>query len=152
VTSAKSPKSYDRLIADADRLLENGQPAKAQKLYDEALALQPNGVAALTGQAYVLLDREKVMSAIATFKRALTVSADYPGAIFGLAEAYRAQGESAQALEQYRRYLNVAPAGADAHAARGQIRTLEAGPHRRAEPPSPTAIIPDDNTSPPPAR
>jgi hypothetical protein len=152
VAPARSPKSYDRLITDADRLLENGQPVKAQKLYDEALALQPTGVAALTGQAYVLLDREKVMSAIATFKRALAVSPDYPGATFGLAEAYRAQGDSAHALEQYRRYLNIAPGGADAHAARGQIRTLEGGVQRRAaDPPSPTAIIPD-NTAPAPVR
>jgi predicted Zn finger-like uncharacterized protein len=148
---AAKPKTYDRLIADADRLLENGQPGKAQKLYEEALAMQPNGVAALTGQAYVLLDREKVMSAIATFRRALAAEPDYPPAVFGLAEAFRAQGENAQAIETYKRYLAVAPSGADAPAARGQIKSLEAGPARRAEPPSPTATIPADPTTPPAA-
>jgi predicted Zn finger-like uncharacterized protein len=148
--AASKPKTYERLIADADRFLENGQPGKAQKLYEEALALQPSGVAALTGQAYVLLDREKVMSAIATFRRALSVSPEYPAAMFGLAEAYRAQGENIQAIEQYKHYLSVAPSGADAHAARGQLKALEAAPPRRIEP-SPTAVIPgsSDPTAPP---
>ncbi|HVR60322.1 MAG TPA: tetratricopeptide repeat protein, partial [Polyangia bacterium] len=141
------PKTYERLVAEADRLLENGQPGKAQKLYDEALAMQPNGVAALTGQAFVLLDREKVMSAIATFRRALAASPDYPAAVFGLAEAFRAQGETAQAIETYKRYLAVAPSGSDAPAARGQIKALEAAPPRHGEP-SPTATIPADPSAP----
>ncbi len=111
--------------------------------------MQPNGVAALTGQAYVLLDREKVMSSIATFRRALSVQPDYPAATFGLAEAYRAQGQTTQAIETYKRYLAVSPGGPDAPAARGQIKALEAGPARRDEPPSPTATIPADPTAPP---
>jgi tetratricopeptide (TPR) repeat protein len=90
------------------------------------------------------------MSAIATFRRALSVSPEYPAAMFGLAEAYRAQGENIQAIEQYKHYLSVAPSGADAHAARGQLKALEAAPPRRAEP-SPTAVIPgsSDPTAPP---
>ncbi|HEX3697138.1 MAG TPA: tetratricopeptide repeat protein [Polyangia bacterium] len=150
-SATPKPKSYDRLIADADRLLENGQSGRAQKLYDEALGMQPNGVAALTGEAYVLLDREKVMSSIATFRRALAARPDFPAATFGLAEAYRAQGENTQAVEIYKRYLAVSPAGPDAPAARGQIKALEGTASRRAEPPSPTATIPasSDPTAPP---
>ena len=63
VTPSPQPRkrraSYERSIADANRALENGQTAKAQKLYDDALRMQPNGVAAITGSAYVLLDKRR---------------------------------------------------------------------------------------------
>jgi hypothetical protein len=44
--------------------------------------------------------------------------------LFGLGEAYRAQGETAPAIEAYKRYLASAPGGADAPAARRQIKEL----------------------------
>ncbi|HVY38748.1 MAG TPA: tetratricopeptide repeat protein, partial [Polyangia bacterium] len=133
------PHSYDRHVADGDRAIENGQTAKAQKLYEEALHLQPNGVAALTGNAYVLLDRHKALSAIDTFKRALNLSPGYAPALFGLAEAYRLEGEPAQAVAAYKRYLESSPSGTDAPAARRQIRELEGQTSARAATEPPTA-------------
>jgi hypothetical protein len=119
------PKTYERLVAEADRLMENGQPARAQKLLDEALAMQPNGVAALSGVAYLQLDRQRPLAAISTFKRALGLSPEFPPALFGLAEAYRAQGEIGHAAENYRKYLGVAAGGPDAPAARRQLKEIE---------------------------
>jgi predicted Zn finger-like uncharacterized protein len=123
--AATKGKSYERLVADADRLLENGQTAKAQRLYDEALAMQPNGVAALTGSAFLLLDRHKPLAAISVFRRALAHAPGFAPALFGLAEAFRAQGDVGQAVDNYKKYLGVAPGGPDAPAAHRQLKELE---------------------------
>ena len=135
------PRSYEHLIAEADHAIENGQTAKAQKLYDEALKLQPNGVAAVTGSAYVLLDKQKPLAAIDTFKRALAGAPSFAPALFGLAEAYRLEGEPAPAIAAYKRYLEASPSGSDAPAARRQIRDLEnqAPAPSRGESPVPVA-------------
>jgi tetratricopeptide (TPR) repeat protein len=139
---AEKPKSYERLVADGDRALENGQTAKAQKLYDEALRMQPNGVAAMTGSAYVLMDKRRPLGAIGLFKQALSSAPHYAPALFGLGEAYRAQGDAAQAVEAYKSYLEQSPTGIDAPAARRQIKDLSeaaATPHNQG----PTATVPD---------
>jgi hypothetical protein len=135
------PRSYEHLISEADRAIENGQTAKAQKLYDEALKLQPNGVAAVTGSAYVLLDKQKPLAAIDSFKRALSGAPTFGPALFGLAEAYRLEGQPAPAITAYRRYLEASPNGSDAPAARRQIRELEsqAPAPSRGESPAPPA-------------
>ena len=119
------PKTYERLVGEADRLMENGQPARAQRLLDEALAMQPNGVAALSGVGYLYLDRQRPLAAISTFKRALGFSPEFPQAIFGLAEAYRAQGQIGLAAENYRKFISVAPGAPDAPAARRQLKEME---------------------------
>jgi len=124
-TGPAKPKTYERLVGEADRLMENGQPARAQKLLDEALQMQPNGVAALSGVAYLQLDRQRPLAAIATFKRALGYSPEFASALFGLAEAYRAQGEIGPAAESYRKYIAVAPTAPDAPAARRQLKEME---------------------------
>jgi predicted Zn finger-like uncharacterized protein len=135
------PRSYEHLVEEADRAIENGQTAKAQKLYDEALKLQPSGVAAVTGSAYVLLDKQKPLAAIDTFKRALAGAPSFAPALFGLAEAYRLEGEPAPAIAAYKRYLEASPSGTDAPAARRQIRELEgqAPAPSRGESPVPAA-------------
>jgi tetratricopeptide (TPR) repeat protein len=146
--AASKGKNYERLVSDADRLLENGQTTRAQKLYDEALQLQPNGVAALTGSAFLQLDRQKPLAAISLFKRALARAPGYPPALFGMGEAYRAQGYTVLAIDYYKQYLATAPGGPDAHAARGQLKELEDAPQRRVDAPSPSAVIPPENIRP----
>jgi cytochrome c-type biogenesis protein CcmH/NrfG len=46
-----------------------------------------------------------------------------------LAEAYRGSGQASQALQSYRRYIQILPLGPDAGSARFQIRTLESKKH-----------------------
>jgi predicted Zn finger-like uncharacterized protein len=121
------PGSYEQLVGDADRWLERGKSAQADKLYAQALAARPDGVAALTGSAYVLLDRQRHFKAIETFRRALAIEPAFGPALFGIGESYRARGDRALALGAYRQYLLVAPSGTDAPAARRQIADLEAG-------------------------
>jgi predicted Zn finger-like uncharacterized protein len=119
------PRSYEQLVAEADRALENGSTGKADKLFADALRLQPNGVAAMTGAGYVLLDKQKPLAAIGMFKRALNNAPTFPQALFGLGEAYRSQGNPAAAVDAYKKYLSATPGGSDAPAARRQLRDLE---------------------------
>jgi predicted Zn finger-like uncharacterized protein len=149
VTDAPArPRGYEQLVAEADRALENGNTAKAQKLIEDALRLQPNGVAAVTSNAYLLLDKHKPLAAIGEFKRALNLSPGFSQAMFGLGEAYRAAGEPGQAVEAYKRYLEAAPGGADAVAARRQVRELESQPARPTH--SVTAPVPSEGGGAPP--
>jgi len=152
--AAESPvrgRSYEQLVAEADRALENGNTSKAEKAVAEALRLQPSGVAAVTSSGFVMLDKQKPLGAIGQFKRALNLAPNYPQALFGLGEAYRSAGDTAQALDAYKKYLAAAPGSPDAPAARRQIRDLEALPPRPSHaasspvqqaPPAPTAPAP----------
>jgi len=127
--AAVEPGGYDHLVTEADRLLENGQAVKAEKMYTQALAAKPEGAGALTGLAYVQLERQHHFKAIEMFHRVLNNQPTYGPALFGIAESYRGRGDNAQALAAYKQYLSVSPSGADAPAARRQIKDLEsAGP------------------------
>jgi predicted Zn finger-like uncharacterized protein len=133
---------YEQLVAEGDHALENGQTGKAQKLYDEALRQQPNGVAAMTGSAYVLMDKRRSLAAIGLFKQALSNAPNFAPALFGLGEAYRSEGEAARAIEAYKHYLDESPTGTDAPAARRQIKDLSdaaAAPRDRG----PAAVVPE---------
>jgi hypothetical protein len=146
--SGSRPRTYEQLVAEANRALENGNTAKAQKFVDDALRMQPSGVAAVTASAYVLLDKRKPLAAVGEFKRALNNSPNFPTALFGLGEAYRAAGDTAQAIDAYKKYLAAAPGGEDAPAARRQVRDLEAQPARPSH--SATANVPEQGGAPPP--
>ncbi|HXU02077.1 MAG TPA: tetratricopeptide repeat protein, partial [Polyangia bacterium] len=148
MTPTGGPKSYAQLVAEADRALENGNTAKAQKFVEEALKLQPSGVAAVTTSGYVLLDKRKPLAAVGEFKRALNNAPNFPQALFGLGEAYRSAGNTPQAIDAYKKYLAAAPAGEDAPAARRQLRELESQPTRPSH--SATATVPEPGAAPPP--
>jgi len=122
---AVEPGSYDHLVTEADRLLENGQAAKAEKMYTQALQAKPDGAGALTGLAYVQLERQRYNKAIDMFRRVLNTQPTYGPALFGIADSYRGRGDNAQALSAYKQYLSISPSGADAPAARRQIKELE---------------------------
>jgi predicted Zn finger-like uncharacterized protein len=108
-TGGAMPHRYEQLVAEANRALENGNTAKAQKFVDEALKLQPSGVSAVTASAYLLLDRRKPLAAVGEFKRALNNAPNFPQALFGLGEAYRSAGDTSQAIDAYKKYLAAAP-------------------------------------------
>ena len=146
--SSGRPRTYEQLVAEANRALENGNTAKAQKFVDEALRLQPSGVAAVTASAYLLLDKRKPLAAVGEFKRALNNSPNFPQALFGVGEAYRSAGDTAQAIDAYKKYLAAAPGGEDAPAARRQLRELESQPARPSH--STTTTVPDPGSAPPP--
>jgi hypothetical protein len=130
VPAASSPhaaETYDRLVSEADRALVNGSTNRAKDLYQKALSQRPAGFKALAGLGFVALDRGQLPAAYDYFKRALTAKTSFPPALFGIAEVHRARGEKSLAVHSYQRYLDMAPDGADAPAARRQLQNLHAG-------------------------
>jgi tetratricopeptide (TPR) repeat protein len=97
---------YSSLVARADKAAEVNC-AKARELYLKALELKPNGADALTGLGYCDLDAKNFRSAHNRFRAALGVSPRYEPALWGVAEAYQQQGMKDQAIEAYRKYLEV---------------------------------------------
>jgi predicted Zn finger-like uncharacterized protein len=122
---AAEPEDYRSLVAQGDRVSENGHAEKARKLYEKALALNPRGPEAITGLGFCDLDGEKFMAAIERFKRALDLSPDYGEALIGLAEAYKVRSDRPHALEYYKRYLKALPGGPKAAMAQKNVRDLE---------------------------
>jgi predicted Zn finger-like uncharacterized protein len=117
--------SYDKTVAEANHLLENGHGDKARLLYRSALQVKPGAPEALAGLGYVALDRGRTGLALSFFKRALAANGSFGPALFGLAETQRTLGEDDRALENYRRYVGADPGGEDVQAARRHIRLLE---------------------------
>ena len=94
-------------------------------MYTQALQAKPDGAGALTGLAYVQLERQRYNKAIDMFRRVLSSQPTYGPALFGIADSYRGRGDNTQALGAYKQYLSISPSGADAPAARRQIKELE---------------------------
>jgi predicted Zn finger-like uncharacterized protein len=134
--------SYEQLVIGGDKALENGASGRALRLFERALKLQPDGAEALAGLGYVNLDRQRVEAAVSYFRRSLAVS-PYAPAMFGMGEAYRALGDKARALDAYQRYLAVSPGGADAPAARRQMKALG---EVEGPPPTPATILQEGAT------
>lgn len=129
--------NVEKIIAAAEKNLENGRTAEARKLYEKALALDPRNVEALTGLGYADLDKERFMSAVDNFKKALDVVPDYGEAIIGMAESYKVRGDRDKAIEYYKRYIKVLPGGGKAGMAKANLRELEASAPK-SPPPEPT--------------
>lgn len=125
--AAAPAEAYEKLVADADRALENGSNSTAKDLYQRALRLRPGGVRALSGLGFAALDRGQIPAAYGFFKRALGAKTSYGPALFGMGEVRRARGEKALALQSYQRYLQLWPNGSDAATVRRKAKMLQAG-------------------------
>ncbi len=127
------PRDYDRLVAEGDRLQNEGRTAAAEERFRAALAARPAGAEALTGMGYVELDRRNYASALARFRAALAANGSFSDAYIGMGEAYASQSRYEQALEAYQRYLSVNPGGSRASMARRQIESLQERVRRPTE-------------------
>lgn len=116
--------SYDRLLERADKAAETGSCKQAVKLYEQALDVNPSGVAALTGLGYCHLDFKNYASAQARFRAALGISSRYQDALWGVAEAYQQQGLKTQAIVSYRTFIEKHPSSRRADMAKRQIERL----------------------------
>ncbi|MGZ3405590.1 MAG: tetratricopeptide repeat protein [Polyangia bacterium] len=141
-----SSSDYGKLIAQADRLSENGRAKEARKIYEKALQVKPNALEAIMGLGYCDLDGEKFSSAVDQFKRALSMSPGYGDAMIGLAEAYKLRGDRHEALNWYKQYLSSQPTGPKATMAKNNIRDLE--PKGASDAPPQTAPTPTPATTP----
>jgi predicted Zn finger-like uncharacterized protein len=143
-TDVISGGSYDQLLARANKMAETSC-GKALEIYAKALEQKPNGVEALTGQGYCHIDAKQFASAFSKFRSALAISSRYEPALWGIAEAYQQQGRREQAIEAYKKYLDIYPNTAKAQK---QIERLGgAGAGSAPTPPTPT---PGSGSAPPP--
>ena len=116
--------SYDRLLARADKLAENGSCDRAMAYYDRALRANPAGVGALTGLGYCHLEARQFSSAYAKFRAALGISSRYQAALWGMGELYERQGSPAKAIAAYRDFIEAHPTSKRAEIARRKIEAL----------------------------
>lgn len=84
--------------------------------YETALRATPEGKAAWA---------ENVKLADAAYTHALTIDPKYAKAICGQATLYDEDGKSSQALEEYRKYLELVPTAMDAYRVKKRIADLE---------------------------
>jgi beta-barrel assembly-enhancing protease len=84
--------------------------------YDTALMATPEGKKAWS---------ENVKSAEAAYGRALAIDPGYARAVCGKASLYDEDGRSAEALEGYRKYLELAPKAMDVYRVKKRIEVLE---------------------------
>lgn len=121
-------RSYDFYMAQADRLRERDQPAAALESYVKAMNLEPGRVEAIAGRGLALLDMGQRLKAEAWFRQALKINPRYGMALMGLAEAFRADGNAAEAIQYYEKYVEAFPDGPEAPVAREAIKTLQDNP------------------------
>jgi tetratricopeptide (TPR) repeat protein len=117
--------TYEALLERADALHARGKAEAALELYGRAHELRPDGVEPLTGRGLCLLDLESAPAAEDAFEDALALDERHGPAIMGLAEALRAQGRVARALEYYQKYLGLFPDGPAAATARTNLQRLK---------------------------
>jgi hypothetical protein len=107
--AAAAPQlGYDQLLAKANSVADSNCGA-AEAWYAKAIAKKPNGIEALVGSGMCYLDGKKFASAHSRFRSALAVNARYEGALWGVAEAYRLQGKTDDAISAYKQYLDAYP-------------------------------------------
>jgi Tfp pilus assembly protein PilF len=126
------PRGATALVATGNRLLERGKAKEAQKLFEKALAEQPNHVEAMSGLAYCLLDTERYGAAADKFKQVLQLAPNNGDALLGLGQAYKMRGDKNRALEYYRKYIAELPSGSKVRMARANVEELEAAIQRAA--------------------
>jgi tetratricopeptide (TPR) repeat protein len=117
--------TFEGLLQQADALREREKPEAALDLYGRAHELKPDRVEPLTGRGLALLDLGNATVAEAAFEQALQRNPRHGPAIMGLAEAARAQGHTARAIQQYQRYLEVSPDGPEAGVVRATLQRLQ---------------------------
>jgi predicted Zn finger-like uncharacterized protein len=121
---AAAPRTPKAMLAQATKLRDRGDAARALELYGRVVELDPANVDALTGRGLCYLDLESYPPAEASFQAALGIDPDAPDALLGLAETYRWQGKTADAIRYYEKYLARHPGGEDADVARNALEQL----------------------------
>jgi tetratricopeptide (TPR) repeat protein len=133
--------------------LSAGRPARAADPRTES-ARQHSA----QGDAYYKL--EKYSNAIGEYEQAYLAKPD-PSFLYNIAQCHRLMGQSAEALNFYRRFLRDAPNAPNREVAEKHIKDLEEASHASLEPPpvaaappvvaAPPAIAAPSAVAPPPA-
>jgi tetratricopeptide (TPR) repeat protein len=124
----------DLEVADAVRaaitghglaLVEDGQSARAQKLFERQIAEDPGYANGHFGLGRALLAQQQFDASIASLDRALVIDPKVR-AHYRLGIAYQGKGDTAKALAMFRQFLTYSPGGRAADDARKRIDLLTA--------------------------
>ena len=110
----RSPRNVQTMVLVAQISLEANQTAKARKILNRALAVDPASAEAWNELGGVELAEGNAGGALACYQKALKIKPDLTYAMLNTAEAYAQMGHDAEAEELFRRTLEVDPHSAEA--------------------------------------
>jgi predicted Zn finger-like uncharacterized protein len=116
---------FDGLMLRGARLLENGKPEAAARLFERAAQQKPRSPEPYANLGWCRVDQRKYAEALAQFQQALDRSPRYSDALYGMAEAYEKAGRSAEAVSAYKTYLEAHPSGRRSEMARRRLERLQ---------------------------
>jgi tetratricopeptide (TPR) repeat protein len=108
-------------------LLQRKRLQEADSLFEQALALNPDFVVALTNLGAVRLMEQNIEAAIPLFERAVSIDPDNVAALGNLGLIHAQQGRYAQAREMLQRVIQIHPGDARAREALEQVEQLMSG-------------------------
>jgi tetratricopeptide (TPR) repeat protein len=113
------PAESSRPLRRARRVLDNGDLAKAEKLYNEILQHRPNSFDALHGLGLIHYRRARLDTALVCFQEALKCDLARAEGFAGLGVVFLALRDFARALTSYEQGLRLAPDDAELLNGRG---------------------------------
>ncbi|WP_371869751.1 polysaccharide deacetylase family protein [Telluria antibiotica] len=106
------------------QLYKEKQYAQAEAQFTEALKLRPDFALAANNLGFVFYKQDKFAEAVRWFENAIKMDPSRAIAYMNLGDAYARAGAGDKAKAAYKTYLELAPNGAGAGYARGQIEKL----------------------------
>jgi len=100
---------------EAQRLRDSGKIEAALKRFADAVALDPDLIAARAAWGELLIKVHREADAVPVFRSAVERNPQYPLAWYELAFALRETRQYAGAVDAYRRYMALRPADPDPH-------------------------------------
>lgn len=126
---AQNPLDLEELLLLANLMGNSGRLAEAIPLYEQAFQTSPDDVSARVSFARVLADGGMQSDAELQFEKALEVDPESQDAHYYLAELYMDWSPARQdeALDQYRRAVEIDPGTLIGERSQTHLRTLGAG-------------------------
>lgn len=117
----------DLMMQRAIRAIEAGDTALARELLDRVILMQPGFSEAWHRRAGIFLSEENLVEALQDLNQALILEPRHFGALLGMAHILEQLGGTREALETYRRILEIYPLMPQAQAAESRLRLKTEG-------------------------
>lgn len=142
---AQSANESAALVAEGRRHIAEGNSAQALRAFEEAIAQDPDNAEALFFAGFLYIQAEHLQAGITALTRSVELAPERYRVRLQLAKAQEKAGAREDALREYRRVIQDAPAGApEAEDARKRITELEVG--RTLDEVGTIALSPDTDT------
>ena len=126
-----APEDETIMVKWADFLLEARRPEEARKIFTDALARNPNLVAAHCGLGYVCLRQGEMEAAVAGFDHALALDLQHLKSKLGLAAAKALLKDYGETYRLAKEVLMSDPKSAQAYGLQAYARLMQGGPDEK---------------------